>query len=110
MDAPVNQAGKVEARRATLARTTSETDIRLTLDLDGSGAAAISTGVGMYDHLLESFARHGQFERRVASPEFDPAYYIAHTPAAAGAASSPTFSPLQHFLLVGQLEGRLGHA
>ncbi|HYF66337.1 MAG TPA: imidazoleglycerol-phosphate dehydratase, partial [Herpetosiphonaceae bacterium] len=52
-------------RTATVERRTRETDIRLTLDLDGSGAAAISTGVGMYDHLLESFARHGQFDLAV---------------------------------------------
>ncbi len=49
-------------RTATINRTTRETAISLTLTLDGSGQASISTGIGMYDHFLESFARHGQFD------------------------------------------------
>ena len=49
-------------RRITVARTTRETAITVTLDLDGSGAAAISTGVGFYDHLLTSLAHHGLFD------------------------------------------------
>ena len=52
-------------RTATIERRTRETDITLTLHLDGSGLADIQTGVGMYDHLLESFARHGQFDLTV---------------------------------------------
>ena len=46
-------------RRVTVTRTTRETAIRLTLDLDGTGSARISTGVGFYDHLLGSLAHHG---------------------------------------------------
>lgn len=46
------------ARRAQVRRATRETDISVTLDLDGSGNAAVSTGIGMYDHLLESLAHH----------------------------------------------------
>jgi imidazoleglycerol-phosphate dehydratase len=49
-------------RRVTVARTTRETEITLTLDLDGSGTSAIATGVGFYDHLLTSFAHHGLFD------------------------------------------------
>jgi imidazoleglycerol-phosphate dehydratase len=49
-------------RRVTVARQTRETDITVTLDLDGSGAADIRTGVGFYDHLLTSFAHHGLFD------------------------------------------------
>jgi imidazoleglycerol-phosphate dehydratase len=57
MDNPgVNSA--VAARRASLARATSETDIRLTLDLDGSGRAEIDTGIGFLDHMLTALARH----------------------------------------------------
>ena len=52
-------------RTATIERRTRETDITLTLHLDGSGLADIQTGVGMYDHLLESFARHGLFDLTV---------------------------------------------
>lgn len=49
-------------RTATVSRTSRETDITISLDLDGSGRAAISTGVGFYDHLLSSFALHGLFD------------------------------------------------
>ena len=45
-------------RTATRHRTTAETDVTVTLDLDGRGEAAISTGVGFYDHLLTSLAHH----------------------------------------------------
>lgn len=49
-------------RTATVSRTTRETDITISLDLDGSGQAAISTGVGFYDHLLTSLAHHALFD------------------------------------------------
>ena len=56
-----------EGRRVTLKRATRETDISLTLDLDGSGVAAIETGVGFYDHLLGSFAHHGLLDLEIAA-------------------------------------------
>ena len=46
------------ARRAERQRTTRETSIRVSVDLDGSGVARIATGVGFYDHLLTSLAHH----------------------------------------------------
>jgi imidazoleglycerol-phosphate dehydratase len=49
-------------RRATLRRTTRETDIRLRLDLDGHGKSQISTGVRFFDHMLEQIARHGALD------------------------------------------------
>ena len=49
-------------RRVTVARRTRETNITITLDLDGSGISSIATGVGFYDHLLTSFAHHGLFD------------------------------------------------
>jgi imidazoleglycerol-phosphate dehydratase len=49
-------------RRATVRRRTRETDVTVELRLDGSGSAAISTGVGFYDHLLGSLAHHGLFD------------------------------------------------
>jgi imidazoleglycerol-phosphate dehydratase len=52
-------------RRATVKRTTRETDVTVTLDLDGSGEADVQTGVGFYDHLLGSFAHHGLFDLAV---------------------------------------------
>ncbi|HMP39740.1 MAG TPA: imidazoleglycerol-phosphate dehydratase HisB [Roseiflexaceae bacterium] len=49
-------------RSATIARRTGETDITLTLILDGSGQADVQTGIGFLDHMLALFARHGQFD------------------------------------------------
>jgi imidazoleglycerol-phosphate dehydratase len=54
--------GPRDGRRVTVARTTNETEITVTLGLDGSGHAAIDTGIGFYDHLLGSFAHHGLFD------------------------------------------------
>jgi imidazoleglycerol-phosphate dehydratase len=54
--------GVREARRVTVTRTTSETAITITLDVDGTGVAEVATGVGFYDHLLTSFAHHGLFD------------------------------------------------
>ena len=50
------------ARTATITRTTSETDISLTLNLDGTGVADIATGIGFLDHMLTAFARHALFD------------------------------------------------
>lgn len=52
-------------RTAEIKRTTKETDIALTLNLDGSGKAAVQTGIGFFDHMLNSFARHGMFDLEV---------------------------------------------
>jgi len=49
-------------RTATVSRTTKETSVEVTIDLDGTGAADIATGVGIFDHLLTSFAHHGMFD------------------------------------------------
>ena len=50
------------ARNAYVERKTAETDIKLDLNLDGSGKADISTGIGFFDHMLNGFARHGLFD------------------------------------------------
>ena len=53
------------SRQATIERQTAETNIRLELDLDGTGAAAIKTGVGFFDHMLELLAKHALFDLKV---------------------------------------------
>lgn len=52
-------------RRATVERRTSETDIRLELDLDGTGQHDLHTGIGFLDHMLAQLARHGQIDLTV---------------------------------------------
>lgn len=49
-------------RTASIRRATKETDVRLTLNLDGTGKNAIHTGIGFFDHMLNGFARHGLFD------------------------------------------------
>ncbi len=53
------------SRTASVQRATGETKIVIELDLDGSGQADISTGVGFYDHMLHQLARHGGFDLTV---------------------------------------------
>jgi imidazoleglycerol-phosphate dehydratase len=54
-------------RVATIARKTKETDISLSLNLDGTGVASVNTGVGFFDHMLDLFARHGLFDLTVSA-------------------------------------------
>jgi len=49
-------------RTAKIARSTKETTISVSLNLDGEGAGKIATGIGFFDHMLESFAKHGAFD------------------------------------------------
>jgi imidazoleglycerol-phosphate dehydratase len=53
------------ARRAEVLRKTKETDVRVDLNLDGTGVSSISTGVPFLNHMLELFARHGLFDLEV---------------------------------------------
>ena len=53
-------------RSAQIERKTAETDVRLTLSLDGTGRAQINTGVGFLDHMLTLFAAHGRFDLSVS--------------------------------------------
>ena len=52
-------------RVATVSRQTGETDITLTIDLDGTGKVDVQTGVGFFDHMLNAFGRHGLFDLTV---------------------------------------------
>ena len=53
------------ARTATLTRKTNETDIALSIDLDGTGTHQLQTGVGFFDHMLTHLAKHGLFDLEV---------------------------------------------
>ena len=54
------------SRIAEIARETRETQIRLKLDVDGSGFAEVATGIGFLDHMLQLFAKHGLFDLEVS--------------------------------------------
>jgi len=54
-------------RTASVERKTRESDVRVEIDLDGTGEFAISTGIAFLDHMLESFARHGCFDLRISA-------------------------------------------
>ena len=57
--------GRDTDRAAAVSRETAETTIDLTLAIDGDGDAAVDTGIGFFDHMLESFAKHGLFDLTV---------------------------------------------
>src|SRR4026209_2404037 len=57
--------GPRERRRVTVARSTRETSVTITLGVDGSGTTSVDTGIGFYDHLLGSMAHHGLFDLAV---------------------------------------------
>ncbi|MFB6084836.1 MAG: imidazoleglycerol-phosphate dehydratase HisB [Halorientalis sp.] len=52
-------------RTAAVTRETAETEIEVTLDVDGDGDATVDTGIGFFDHMLESLAKHGLFDLTV---------------------------------------------
>jgi imidazoleglycerol-phosphate dehydratase len=54
-------------RKAEISRKTKETEIDVTVDLDGSGAAKISTGIGFFDHMLEQLAKHSLIDISISA-------------------------------------------
>ncbi len=55
----------MEKREAVIERKTQETDIKVSLNLDGQGTSKISTGIGFFDHMLQGFSKHGFFDMEV---------------------------------------------
>jgi imidazoleglycerol-phosphate dehydratase/histidinol-phosphatase len=57
---------KLRDRTATVERKTNETDIRISINLDGTGKSTINTGLAFFDHMLDQLARHGQLDLEIA--------------------------------------------
>lgn len=77
------------SRTATVVRETKETKVQLTLNLDGTGIADISTGVGFFDHMLEQIAKHGALDlsvKTVGDTHVDSHHTIEDTALALGQA------------------------
>lgn len=62
----MNRRTKTAPRTAEVHRKTKETDVRVVLNLDGSGRSQVSTGLPFLDHMLDLFARHGLFDLKIA--------------------------------------------
>jgi imidazoleglycerol-phosphate dehydratase len=56
----------MNARNAVITRKTKETDINMEFSLDGTGKAQIETGIGFFNHMLESFTKHGFFDMKLS--------------------------------------------
>jgi len=73
-------------RTAEIVRKTSETEVRVKLNLDGKGSYRVSTGIGFFDHMLESFARHGCFDLEVTAKGDNEHHVVEDTGIALGEA------------------------
>ncbi len=84
---------KLKSRTGKISRTTNETDIQITLNLDGTGKSNISTGLAFFDHMLDQIARHGQMDldiKVIGDLEVDEHHTIEDTAIALGELFSKT--------------------
>lgn len=84
---------KLKSRTGKISRTTNETDIQITLNIDGTGKSNISTGLAFFDHMLDQIARHGQMDlaiKVVGDLEVDEHHTIEDTAIALGELFSKT--------------------
>ena len=65
MNAPISIASAHEPRTAEVSRDTAETQITVSVNLDGHGQAELATGIGFFDHMLDQIARHGLIDLKV---------------------------------------------
>ena len=65
MNAPISIASAHEPRTAEVSRDTAETQITVSVNLDGHGQAELNTGIGFFDHMLDQIARHGLIDLKV---------------------------------------------
>ncbi len=82
-------------RKAKVERKTSETEVRIELELDGSGKAEINTGLGFFDHMLTQIAVHGLFDLKIEARgdlHIDPHHTVEDTGLALGAAFDQALS------------------
>jgi histidinol-phosphate aminotransferase len=89
LEAAGAEPGPPPGREATIVRTTSETALRVTIDLDGSGRGVIATGVGLLDHMLTLLAFHAGFDLELLAGgdlDVDPHHTVEDVLAALGAA------------------------
>ena len=77
-------------RRATVSRKTNETDLTVTVVLDGTGKSDVATGIGFLDHMLDQIARHSLIDMQVKASIGE--QKIPSTPAPASSATSGSLS------------------
>ncbi|MDX1649087.1 MAG: imidazoleglycerol-phosphate dehydratase, partial [Myxococcota bacterium] len=74
----MSESPETSSRKATIERKTRETEIHAVLDLDGTGAYDVATGIPFFDHMLESFAKHALFDLQLRA-KGDLAVDLHHT-------------------------------
>jgi imidazoleglycerol-phosphate dehydratase len=84
-------AAKSKDRKATIARKTNETDIKISLNVDGAGKSKVKTGIPFLDHMLELFLKHGLFDGEI-SAKGDIEVDIHHTNEDVGIALGQAFT------------------